>query len=111
LIKKDRFSTEEPDYVLIELPSLLNYSYPSKLVASADLTLFVCRANRVWSIADQTALDIYKKGTKQNPVVLLNGVEFKVIESVLGDLPKKRSWFRRVLKNAVRFQFKSNYQV
>ena len=111
LVEKDRFLIEKPDYVIIELPSLLNYSYPSKLVASADLTIIVCRSNRVWSPADQSALDIFKRITKQDPVVLLNGVELQVIESVLGDLPKKRSWIRRVLKNVVRFQFKSNDQV
>jgi len=35
----------------------------------------------------------------------LNGVELDVIESVLGDLQKKRSWFRKIVKKLVRFQF------
>ena len=111
LINKDQFSIGNPNYVIIELPSILNHSYPSKLVASADLILLVCRANRVWSQADQGALNVLKKVTNQEPVVLLNGVEFQVIETVLGDLPKKRSRFRRILKSIVRLQFKPRYQV
>lgn len=94
-----------PDYIFIEIPSILYYSYPQQLVASADLTILVCRANRIWSGADQKGLDVIKKISSREPVILLNGVEFQVIESVLGDLPKKRSSVRRMLKQIVRFQF------
>lgn len=99
-----------PEYVIIEVPPILFYSYPQQLIASADLSVLLCRANRVWTDADQGALEILRKITKQEPVVLLNGVEFEVVESVLGDLPKKRSWLRRILKNIIRLQFKSRYQ-
>ena len=109
----DRFNTaffDKPDYVLIELPPFLYYSYPQQLVANADLAIVVCRANREWSHADQGAFDVLKKITSQEPVVLLNGIELLVIESVLGDLPKKRSWFRRTAKKIIRLQFYSRYK-
>ena len=99
------------DYVIIEIPPLLHYSYPPQLVASADLAVLLCRANRIWSHADQLALDILKKITTQEPVILLNGVDLPVVESVLGDLPKKRSWIRRMGKNLLRLQFNSKYQL
>lgn len=98
------------DYVLIEIPPILYYSYPQQLVASAELAILVVRSNRVWTDADKRSLEIFKKLTKQEPVILLNGVETEVVETVLGDLPKKRSRVRRKLKNIVRLQFKSSYQ-
>ncbi|MEI6050867.1 MAG: LysM peptidoglycan-binding domain-containing protein [Bacteroidota bacterium] len=103
-------SDYKPDFVIIEIPPILYYSFPPQLVASADLAVLVCRSNRVWSAADQGALDIFKNVTIQEPVILLNGVELQVVESVLGDLPKKRSRLRRIAKNLVRFQFYSRYQ-
>lgn len=99
-----------PDIVLIEIPPILYYTYPSKLIAAADLAILVCRSNRIWSAADQGALETLMKITAQEPVVLLNGVEIQVIESYLGDLPKKRNWLRRVVKNIIRFQFYSRHK-
>lgn len=111
LIGKNNISPEiTPEYIIIELPSILYYSYPSQLVASTDLVVLVCRANRVWSSADQGALENLKKIVMQEPLILLNGIELEVIESVLGDLPKKRSWIRRSLKKLIRFQFNSRVQ-
>jgi len=102
---------DKPDYVLIELPPFLYYSYPINVVASADLVILVCRANRVWTGADQGVLDILMNTVSHEPVVLLNGVELQVVESVLGDLPKKRSRLRRITKNIVRMQFGSKHNV
>jgi uncharacterized protein involved in exopolysaccharide biosynthesis len=111
IVKANKLTLDfEPQYVLIEVPPILYYSYPQKLVANSDLAILLCRANRVWSEADQGALDTLMKITRQEPVVLLNGVETEAVESVLGDLPKKRSWIRRIMKNIIRLQFKSSYQ-
>lgn len=103
-------SNQNLDYVLIEIPPILYYSFPAQLIASADLAILVCRANRVWSAADQGVLDLVMKSMPHEPVILLNGVELQVVESVLGDLPKKRSWLRRIVKNVVRLQFYSRHQ-
>jgi polysaccharide biosynthesis transport protein len=79
-----------PDYILIEIPPVLYYPYPSGLVASIDLPLLVCRANRVWSSADQDCAENIAKITPVTPQFVLNGVELEVIESVLGNLSKKK---------------------
>jgi len=107
LINDNHFQSFVPDYVLIEIPPILYFPFPAGLVASVDLPIMVCRANRVWSTADQGAIDNISKVTNLAPQFLLNGVELDVIESVLGDLPKKRSKLRRFLKNLIRFQFNS----
>lgn len=111
LTKNNYSATTEPDYVLIELPSILYYSYPAGLVASTDLPLMVCRANRVWSQADQSTLEGISKITSRTPLFVLNGVEIEVIESILGELPKKRSWLRRMMKKVFLFHFHSENQL
>jgi hypothetical protein len=75
-----------PDFVLIELPSIMNNPYPVGLLSNSDLSILVCRANRSWSEADQGALDRFKKFTDDKAYLVLNGVELSVIDSVLGDL-------------------------
>ena len=100
-----------PDYVLIEIPAILYYPYPGNLLAAADMPILVCRSNRVWTKADQGILDVLMQITTQKTHFILNGVELEDIESILGDLPKKRSWFRRKFKKAVQFQFFSRNQL
>lgn len=94
-----------PDYVIIELPPILYFPYPVALVSDADIPIMVCRSNRVWSNADQAALDVLLKLTEKQTHFILNGVELPVIETVLGDLPKKRSRIRRLLKKLLRMEF------
>jgi polysaccharide biosynthesis transport protein len=99
-----------PDYVLIELPAILNTNYPACIVAAADMNVLVCRSNRIWSEADQTAFDTLPTQAAQKTKFLLNGVEIQELESLLGELPKKRSIIRKKLKNLFRFQFFSKNQ-
>ena len=111
LLHNNGFSSEsKPDYVFLELPPIVHNSFPAKLISTADLTVLVCRANRNWLAADQGAIETLKNILPQEPVVLLNGVEMQAVESVLGDLPKKRSRLRRIAKNIVRLQFYSRQQ-
>jgi polysaccharide biosynthesis transport protein len=83
----------------------LYFPYPVELVTDAEIPIMVCRANRVWSNADQAALDVLMKLTDKQTHFFLNGVEIPVIETVLGDLPKKRSRLRRLLKKLFRLEF------
>ena len=99
-----------PDYILIEIPALLYYSYPPGLIANSSLPILVCRSNRIWREADRNALETFIKISGRKPPVLLNGVESSVIESSLGELIKKRSWLRRMIKKVIRFEFFSRQQ-
>jgi len=42
---------------------------------------------------------------------IVNGVDINEIESVLGDLPKKRTKFRKKIKAMFKFQFFSKNQI
>jgi uncharacterized protein involved in exopolysaccharide biosynthesis len=94
--------TFTPDYILVELPPVLQFPYPAGLVNSSDLSILVCRSNRSWSEADKGALSTFMKHTRHNPLFLLNGVEMHVVKSAIGDIPGKQSWIRRSMKKKVR---------
>jgi uncharacterized protein involved in exopolysaccharide biosynthesis len=101
----------KPDYIIIEIPPILYYPLPSGLISSINISLLVCRANRSWSDADKIAINSFMKYTTHKPFFILNGVELCEIESVLGDLPRKRSWFRQKMKNIVQFQLSSKTHI
>ncbi len=100
----------KPDYILIEIPALLFYSYPPVLIANSTLPILVCRSNRIWRDADRNALETFVNISGRKPPFLLNGVELNVIEYSLGELIKKRSWLRRMIKKTIRFEFFSRHQ-
>ncbi len=112
ILKYNKIDLEvDPDFVIIELPAIIFTNYPAELFTQSDLDLLICRSNRLWSESDKTALEnlLPLAGSKMNFV--LNGVELKEIESMLGDLPKKRSKFRKKLKSVFRFQFFNKNQI
>jgi uncharacterized protein involved in exopolysaccharide biosynthesis len=100
-----------PDFVIIELPSIIYNSYPASILSKAETTLLICRSNRLWAEADQEALNGLSSLCHTKLQFIINGVELKETESVIGDLPKKSSRFRKKIKNLFRFQFFSKNQI
>lgn len=100
-----------PDYVIIEFPPIIYNNYPTELFAQSDIDILVCRSNRLWSEADQEALNALLPLSDSKMHFVINGVELKEVESVLGDLPKKRSEFRKKIKTMFQFQFFSKNQI
>ncbi|NQX76318.1 hypothetical protein [Gilvibacter sp.] len=106
ILEKAGISLEyTPDFVFIELKGLLNNNYPMDLVANADLSILVCRANRLWSEADSNMVENLKFLTKNKVQHVLNGVELEEVEPILGEFPKNRSASRRRIKDLLRLQF------
>lgn len=99
------------DYVFIELPNILETHYAIELISNSDLGILICRSNRLWSAADENILNNIKKNTEDNLHFIINGIEIEEVETILGELPKKRSNTRRKLKNILRFQFYSHYHI
>ncbi|WP_397446199.1 GumC family protein [Polaribacter sp. R77954] len=99
------------DFIIIEIPAIIYSNYPTELMVNADLNILVCRANRAWSDADESAIRNLRKvcGSKLN--IIVNGVNINEVESMLGDLPKKRSKFRKKIKSIFKFQFFSKNQI
>jgi uncharacterized protein involved in exopolysaccharide biosynthesis len=107
----DDASVNQPEYVIIELPNILETNYPADLIMASDLSLLVCRSNRLWSKADENLLDNIKELTNSKLQFIINGVEIEEAEALLGELPKKRSKMRKKIKNMLRFQFNSKNHI
>ncbi|MBK9392027.1 MAG: hypothetical protein IPN68_18260 [Bacteroidetes bacterium] len=62
-------------------------------------------------MADQSVLDTLARVARNKIHFILNGVELVAVESVMGELPKERSLFRRKMKDFFRFQFFTENQI
>ncbi len=104
---KDLFKEKEDlffasyDYIFLILPSLLHNEFPTNIVKNADLSLLICQSNRVWKKADTQVLDLYKKAINYDFFVILNGVRIEYLEDIIGEIPKKRSRIRKIIKNLI----------
>ncbi|NRB60278.1 MAG: hypothetical protein HRU50_10140 [Winogradskyella sp.] len=107
----DRKVDKSVDFIIIELPNILDVTYPNKLIENSDLVLLVCRSNRLWSTADQNVFDKVKTLAEDKIQFFINGVEVKEVESLLGELPRQRSSSRRKIKNILQFQFYSKNNI
>lgn len=111
LLNQPNFPVDQYNYIFIEIPALLNDHYPIDLVANSNMSLLICRANRVWDDADKKALKNFKKGVYTDPFVVLNGTKVDVLESIIGEIPKKRGWIRRQIKRLITLGFKEKREV
>lgn len=97
---------EDYDFVILEIPGIIKNPFPVKLASNMDFTFLITRANRSWSEADGNALRLFNEATTgPEPSIILNGVKVLEMETVIGDLPKKRSLIRRFIKQVVQFRF------
>lgn len=94
------------DFVVLEIPGIIKNPFPVKLAANMDYNFLITRANRAWGEADKNALELFNEATTgPEPTIILNGVKVLEMETVVGDLPKKRGIFRRWIKRLVQFRF------
>lgn len=97
---------ENYHFIFVEFPGILNSSFPVNLFKTADHCFLVCRANRSWSKADANILaDVLAVTDPVKPKVLLNGVALEEMESLVGELPRKRSKLRIAVKKILTRQF------
>jgi uncharacterized protein involved in exopolysaccharide biosynthesis len=99
------------DYIILEIPSIVHHPYPPAVVKDADLGIMIVRANRTWQQADVNNLAGIMEFFKSKPVLVLNGVNPEFLQELVGELPKKRSRLRRILKKIMRLQFFERYQI
>ena len=74
----------DAEILIIELPPLIMSDYPVELIRQFDMAFLICRADREWVKADQTALDSFIKISGINPQIILNEVEIDIVEEILG---------------------------
>jgi polysaccharide biosynthesis transport protein len=105
LKEKETQLTEIKDFVLIEFPSLDDIVIKPGLFPQLHYAILLCRANRVWGRVDKDLLTTFTKTTGNKPLFLLNGVDTDFAEEYIGEVPKKRTWFRSIIKRVVKFEF------
>jgi uncharacterized protein involved in exopolysaccharide biosynthesis len=93
------------DYVIVELPNILDQNYSADIFKNSDLSILICRSNRVWTDADSNILENINNLPNSKVKFIVNGVEIEQVETLLGDIPKKRSIMRKKVKSFIRFQF------
>lgn len=112
ILKQNNLKLEDtPDFVIIELPALIYHNYPAELIKKSDLGIMVCRANRIWAEADKSAINNLLEASATKINFIVNGVNINEIESLLGDLPKERTKFRKKVKSIFKFQFFSKNKI
>jgi len=97
------------DFIFLEIPPILKYTTPVRMMRNVHFALMVARSNRPWIEAETHVLNSFKKSVVEmtETEVLANGVSPEVLESILGELPKQRSVFRIFVKKLIKFQFSS----
>lgn len=94
---------ESPDqddvsYNVLEIPMLNKYPIPANLVEQAHASILVVNAGKSWTSADNFLLKTYGKLAHGKITVLLNRVMPDLLESIYGEIPKRRSYLRKRIK-------------
>jgi len=76
----------DADILIIELPPLITNDYPIELIKHFNIAFLVCRADRQWINADQTALDSFIRISGIKPQLILNEAELDLVEEILGKI-------------------------
>ncbi len=111
LVSEENFSSEGFDTFITELPPLLIKPYPVHIINRADVVLLICRANRVWNIADTNTLLKIQSATNKDIRLVLNGTSIDHLESTMGFIPKKRSLLRRLAKQVFTRGFQQSDEI
>ncbi|MDJ1493916.1 hypothetical protein QNI19_13315 [Cytophagaceae bacterium DM2B3-1] len=93
-------------FLLLEIPALLENTYPVALLKEVDLILLVVRANRNWRQADKLVIEQLQQLTTTPIEIIVNGVNPEHTEEWIGEVPKTRSKLRRWTKRMMKMEFK-----
>ncbi|MBC7507758.1 MAG: hypothetical protein H7320_03275 [Ferruginibacter sp.] len=93
--------------VFVEFPALENLLLTNSNMLAMPYSILVCRANRVWNSIDKEMLAILTSSTKTEPKALLNGVDNNFAEDFIGEVPKKRNFFRSLFKRFIKREYGS----
>lgn len=95
----DDYPWTNSDFVIMELPAMSSFLLNHHLCSEGDINLLLVNASRTWSSADDHYLEKLKNVSGDHLFAVLNNVTADNIEEYIGDIPKKRSVFRRFIKN------------
>ena len=97
--------TQKEGIVLVEMPPLEDMIMKKGMSPELTHVFLICRANRVWRKMDKTLLELFAKVVPLPLIPVLNGVETDFAEDYIGEVPKKRTGIRAILKRLIKFEF------
>jgi len=90
------------DLVIYVAPNLAYHSLPQVIAKQSAANLLVVNANETWRPVDKDLLAKLKNlFTGGNLYTWLVNVDENNIDGIIGEVPKKRTWFRRKIKKVV----------
>lgn len=107
LLRNYAFITKGYTYLIIELPALLIQEYPATMVETGNLSILTSQASRTWNNADTEAVKLYQSNISHPVFSILNGCHVDRLESIIGEIPKRRSFLRKLIKKVVNLNFKT----
>jgi polysaccharide biosynthesis transport protein len=108
LLRNYSFLTKGYNYIILELPALLIQEFPATIVESGNMSVLLAKATRTWNRADEEAILLYKSGINHDIMALLNACQVDQLEAIIGEIPKRRSFFRKLAKRIVNLDFTTN---
>jgi len=111
LCEENNVDHNQYNWLLIEVPGILANAFPLNVLSESHLTLLVCRANKIWNHGDQKALELLKKGYQKDPKLLVNATQPDVLEEIIGEIPKRRSWVRKSIKKLAGLGFSEKNKI
>ncbi|HBB91022.1 MAG TPA: hypothetical protein DC042_04740 [Bacteroidales bacterium] len=106
LLRNFTFLTKGYQFIFIELPALLANEYPASMVNSGNLSIVIGRASRTWNRADEEILKLYANNINHPMLALLDGCGIDNIETIIGEIPKRRSVIRKLIKKIINLDLK-----
>jgi polysaccharide biosynthesis transport protein len=94
------------DYIFIEIPNLIGNNLPIQIIKKSNLAILITKADRIWNNADKLAIKNFKKIIPNQSHFILNGVNTIELENIVGEIPKKRSKIRRLIKKYSQLNFR-----
>lgn len=108
LLTDENVAWHHYNYIVTVMPPLMAGHYPAKMLNQMDISILVARANRTWMPADRRAVQIAAKMTKNPCRLVLNATRVDLLESSLGELPRRRSFLRRIIKKIAKRNWSRN---
>jgi len=106
IIGLEMFETNNYDFTIMEFPSMIINQIPAILINDADENILVVNASRSWNKSDDNTMESIRSVIDKKTIVALNEMEIIHIETLIGDIPRKRSKIRTAIKDILTLQFK-----
>lgn len=106
LLEDETLQVQDFNYIVLEIPPLLQGQIPLGILQKSDMVLLTLRANRSWNGADKYIVNNILQNSPFAPKIILNGVKGQHLENLLCETNhRKDSSFRKKMKRLIQFQF------